>query len=124
MITSRLMLLTLSTRSSSLALPSGLSTDLSKSKNASAAYVTFVAAGGATAGAGAGATTAAGAGACTTSAPSQPLAAVAGVQLASRQQYSRVPFIHTRVPLPLVQLSMRLPPLAAVTACASAPDAM
>src|SRR4051812_2598923 len=103
MMTSRLMLLTLSTRSSSLALPSGLSTALSKSKNASAAYVTLVAAGGGggggaggvTAGATGAATTGAGAaaGAWTTRAPSQPLAAVAGVQLASRQQYSRVPFI-------------------------------
>src|SRR3954463_6315026 len=52
MITSRLMSLTLPTRSSSLALPSGFRTDLSKSKNASAAYVTLVAA---TAGAGGGA---------------------------------------------------------------------
>src|SRR3954463_14021787 len=62
MITSRLMPLTLSTRSSSLALPSGLSTALSKSKKASAAYVTLVAAGGCGAGAGAGAGRAGGAG--------------------------------------------------------------
>src|SRR6476619_7672270 len=98
MITSRLMPWTLPTRSSSLALPSGLRTDLSKSKKASAAYVTFVAAtAGAGAGVGAGvgaggrttgAATGAGAGAATTRAPSQPLAAVAGVQKASRQQSS------------------------------------
>src|SRR6218665_667393 len=47
MITSRLMSLTLETRSSSLALPSGLITDLSKSKNASVAWVTLVATAGA-----------------------------------------------------------------------------
>src|SRR5688572_3063121 len=110
MITSRLIPLTLPTRSSSLALPSGLSTDLSKSKKASAAYVTLVAAGGwgagaggvaAGAGAGAGAAAGAGAGAAATRAPSQPLAAVAGVQLALRQQSSFVPFFHTISPDPL-----------------------
>src|SRR5205085_4000310 len=125
MITSRLMPLTLSTRSSSLALPSGLSTDLSKSKKASAAYVTLVAAGGCAAGAGAGAAgraagaagaaAGAGAGAWTTRAPSQPTAAVAGVQKLSRQQYSLVPFFQTSSLVPFSQLSMRLPPSAACT---------
>src|SRR5215208_7481078 len=99
MITSRLIPLTLLTRSSSFALPSGLSTALSKSKNASAAYVTLVAAGGWGAGAGAGAAAGGGVGAAAgggagagggggTRAPSQPLAAVAGVQLALRQHSS------------------------------------
>src|SRR3954468_7871318 len=118
MITSRLMCLTLPTRSSSFARPSGLSTALSKSKNASAAYVTLEAtggAGGAGVGAGAGAgraSTGGGGGAATagagagagggggTRAPSQPLAAVAGVQLASRQHSSLVPFFHTSSPVP------------------------
>src|SRR3954470_16755690 len=137
MMTSRLMSFTLPTRSSSLARPSGLSTDLSKSKKASAAYVTLVAAGGVGAGAGAGggargSTGAAagggaggGGGGGGTSAPSQPLAAVAGVQKASRQQSSLVPFFQTSSPEPFCQLSMRLPPSAAVTrVCALAPPAM
>src|SRR4051812_15154735 len=121
MITSRLMSLTLPTRSSSLARPSGLSTALSKSKKASAAYVTLVAAGGWGAGAGAGAAAggatgaaAAGAGAGGggggggTRAPSQPLAAVAGVQVESRQHSSCVLFFHTSCLLLSCQLSMRL----------------
>src|SRR3954470_1246049 len=124
MMTSRLMSFTLPTRSSSLARPSGLSTALSKSKKASAAYVTLVAAGGCGAGAGAGAGRAAGAagaaagagaGAWTTRAPSQPTAAVAGVQKLSRQQYSLVPFFQTSSLVPFTQLSMRLPPSAACT---------
>src|ERR1700754_1109426 len=122
MMTSRLMPLILLTRSSSLAFPSGFSTDLSKSKNASAAKVTFSdvttgattgaggATGGATAGAGAGAT---GAGAAGFSAPSHSAIAVAGVQLLSRQHSSLVPFFQGRLPLPLTQLS---------TVCANAPD--
>src|SRR4051812_24588042 len=111
MITSRLMPWILPVRSSSLALPSGFRTALSKSKNASAAYVTLVAAGGCgAAGAGAGgggagratgaggAATGAGAGAARTRAPSQPTAAVAGVQLASRQHSSLVPLRQTYSP--------------------------
>ena len=54
------------------------------------------------AGAGAGAGAALGA----TMAPSQPGAAVAGVQLASRQHSSLVPFFQTSSPVPLRQLSM------------------
>ena len=46
-------------------------------------------------------------------APSQSTAAVAGVQLPSRQQSSLVPFFQGRLPLPLTQLS---------TDCANAPD--
>src|SRR5687768_13314340 len=131
MITSRLMSLTLPTRSSSLARPSGLSTALSKSKKASAAYVTLVAAGGCGAGAGraaaggGGAGCAAGAGGGAggggTRAPSQPWAAVAGVQLASRRHSSLVPFFHTSSLVPLLQLSICGPALAAVTrVCAPA----
>src|ERR1700744_4918594 len=52
------------------------------------------------AGAGAG-----GVGACATSAPSHFALAVAGVQNASRQQSSFVPFIHTYSPVPFTQLS-------------------
>ena len=62
---------------------------------------------GAAAGAGAGAA-AAGAGAAAlgaSSAPSQPGAAVAGVQPASRQHSSLVPFFQIRLPWPLRQLS-------------------
>src|SRR3990167_1185251 len=122
--------LILPTRSSSLALPSGLITDLSKSKNASAAYVTLVAAGtGAGAGAGAafgagatatGAGAGAGAGATTgTIAPSQPGAAVAGVQKLSRQHNSLVPFFQTISLVPFFQLSIVCAP-AAVTSAAEA----
>src|SRR5437868_10564636 len=98
MITSRFTSLIFETRSSSLARPSGLRTYLSKSKKASAAKVTFDAAtaGGTGAGAGAGAAT----GAAGTRAPSQPAAAVAGVQLASRQHSSLVPFFQTNSPVP------------------------
>src|SRR5205809_919986 len=104
MITSRLRPLILLTRSSSLARPSGLRTDLSKSKNASAAKVTFslvgagtTAAAGGAAGAGAGAGAARGAGAGTGGGggggtPSQPCRPVAGVHTPSRQQSSLVPF--------------------------------
>ncbi|CAG9195780.1 hypothetical protein BGLA2_1180021 [Burkholderia gladioli] len=46
-----------------------------------------------------------GAGACATSAPSHFAFAVAGVQNASRQQSSFVPFIHTYSPVPFTQLS-------------------
>src|SRR5580765_2484253 len=118
MMTSRLMPPILLTRSSSLALPSGFSTDLSKSKNASAAKVTFslTGAGGATgAGAGFGAATGAGAGAGATffSAPSHSAIAVAGVQKPSRQHSSLVPFFQGRFSMPLTQLS---------TVCANAPD--
>src|SRR3982751_740462 len=117
MITSRLIPLILLTRSSSLARPSGFSTDLSKSKNASAAKVTFslVGAGttaGAAAGAGAGAGGAgAGAGGVGTGTPSQPCRPVAGVHTPSRQQSSLVPFFQGR-PVPLTQLS---------TVCADTP---
>src|SRR4029077_6124456 len=105
------------TRSSSLALPSGLRTALSKSKNASAAKVTFSlvgaptagagAGGGAGAGAGRGAGAGAGAGAgggTGTGTPSQPCRPVAGVQTPSRQHSSFVPFFQGR-PVPLTQLS-------------------
>ena len=79
---------------------------------------TASAAGGAGCAAGAGAAAGGGGG---TSAPSQPLAAVAGVQLALRQHSSLVPFLHTTSPEPFCQLSMRLPPSAAVTrVCAPA----
>ena len=47
-----------------------------------------------------------GTGACTTSAPSHFALAVAGVQNASRQQSSFVPFIHTYSPVPFTQLSL------------------
>src|SRR5574344_938775 len=103
MITSRLMLPILFATSSSLALPAGLRTALSKSKNASAAKVTLEAAAtGAAAAAGAAAAGAA----ATCSAPSQPGAAVAGVQLASRQHNSLVPFFQTSSLEPFFQLSM------------------
>src|ERR1700712_3976638 len=112
MITSRLMPPILLMRSSSFARPSGFSTDLSKSKKASAAKVTFSLTGATTtAGAGAGgggAVRAGGAGAgaaAGTGAPSQPTAAVAGVQLASRQHSSFVPFFQTVVPSAARQLS-------------------
>ena len=49
---------------------------------------------------------AAGAEAAGTRAPSQPAAAVAGVQLASRQHSSLVPFFQTSSPVPFCQLSM------------------
>src|ERR1700712_5362564 len=105
----------LEVRSSSLALPSGLRTALLKSKNASAAKVTFSLVGAGTtitAGAGVGAAAGAGAGAggggaATTgfSAPSQSWFAVAGVQLLSRQHSSFVPFFHGRPPTLFTQLS-------------------
>src|SRR6185312_2306226 len=121
MITSSLTSWIFWTRSSSLALPSGFRTDLSKSKNASAAKVTLEdmtgaggAAAGATTGAGAGAAAAAG-----TIAPSQLAAAVAGVQLASRQHNSLVPFFQTSSLVPLRQLSTVWAP-AAVTSAAEA----
>src|SRR5687768_2757739 len=124
MITSRFTSRIFETRSSSLARPSGLSTALSKSKNASAAKVTFDAAtaggAGGAAGAGAAGVTAAGGGGGTR-APSQPAAAVAGVQFASRQQSSLVPFFQTNSPVPFCQLSITGPPFAAVTrVCAPA----
>src|SRR5574337_359592 len=108
--------LVFSTRSSSLALPSGLSACLSKSKNVSVANVTFsgaatgtgTGAGGGAAGAAAGGGAAAGAGAGGAGgggAPSHRGSAVAGVQLESRQHSSLVPFFQTRSPLPLRQLS-------------------
>src|ERR1700733_11943961 len=73
---------------------------LSKSNRASAWYVTFWLW---ITGAGAGAT--GGCGAWATSAPSHFALAVAGVQNASRQQSSFVPFIHTYSPVPFTQLS-------------------
>src|SRR5882672_5604089 len=105
MMTSRLMPDILLTRSSSFALPSGFRSDLLKSKNASAAKVTFSltgatttgggggGGGGATGGGGGGAAGGGGGGALGTGlmAPSQSGWAVAGVQLASRQQSSLVP---------------------------------
>src|SRR5579862_8727529 len=54
---------------------------------------------------GGGATGAGGVGACATSAPSHFAFAVAGVQNASRQHSSFVPFIHTYSPVPFTQLS-------------------
>src|SRR5882762_8609896 len=121
MMTSRLMPDILLTRSSSLALPSGFRVDLLKSKNASAAKVTFsvvgtgmgAGAGGAATGAGGGAGATTGAGGGGFSAPSHSAMAVAGVQVPSRQQSSLVPFFQGRLPLPLTQLS---------TVCANAPD--
>src|SRR3990167_101557 len=131
----------LPTRSSSLALASGLSTALSKSKKASAAKVTFsltgfggaatgfgagagarvpgaaAGGGGATRGAGAAAGAAAG-----FSAPSQAALAVAGVQLASRQQSSLVPFFQT-VPSVERQLSAPLDCAKAAKGAAIAADA-
>src|SRR3989344_9808 len=110
MMTSRVMPLTLSVRSSNLALPSGFRVALSKSKKASAAKLTFSVAGatgttGAGAGAGAGAAGAAtGAGAAGAGTPSQPCTPVAGVQPLSRQQYSFEPFFQT-VPSVARQLS-------------------
>ena len=44
-------------------------------------------------------------------APSQPLAAVAGVQEASRQHRVPSPFFHCRLPWPLRQLSLVTVPL-------------
>src|SRR5262245_18276454 len=114
MITSRLMPRILLTRSSSLARPSGFRTDLSKPKKASAAKVTLEAIGAAGGAAGTGAA-GAGAGAeAGTRAPSQPTAAVAGVQVASRQHSSLVPFFQTSSPVPFCQLSTIGPPSAAV----------
>src|ERR1700712_1492208 len=111
MMTSRFMPLILLSRSSSLALPSGFRTDLSKSKNASAANVTLVLAGTGGGGGGGGVTAGgAGGGGATTGAwatfkaPSQVGSAVAGVQNASRQQSSLVPFFQVR-PVVLTQLS-------------------
>jgi hypothetical protein len=49
-------------------------------------------------------------------APSQPAAAVAGVQLASRQHSSLVPFFQTKSPVPLRQLSMVCAPAADASA--------
>src|SRR5689334_15120093 len=107
MMTSRLMPCVLLTRSSSLAFASGLRSALSKSKNASAAKVTFSATGGggggggctgAGGGGGGGGATGGGGGGGLT-APSHSCNAVAGVQEASRQQYSFVPFFQT-VPSP------------------------
>ena len=49
-------------------------------------------------------------------APSQPAAAVAGVQLALRQHSSCVPFFQTRSPEPLRQLSMVCAPAADASA--------
>src|SRR5438105_5635238 len=118
MMTSRLMPPILPTRSSSLALPSGFRTALSKSKNASASNVTFSlvgatttgGGGGGAAGAGGGARRGAGGGAAgggggAFRAPSQSGWAVAGVQLASRQQSSLVPFFQG-MPVALTQLSI------------------
>jgi hypothetical protein len=45
-------------------------------------------------------------------APSQPLAAVAGVQKASRQHNSLVPFLQTRSPALFLQLSVDCAPAA------------
>src|ERR1700712_1090476 len=118
MMTSRAMPPILEVRSSSLALPSGLSTALLKSKNASAAKVTFSLVGAGTtttAGAGAGAAAGGGGGGGATigagaatgfRAPSQSANAVAGVQLESRQQSSLVPFFQGRLPTPFTQLSV------------------
>src|ERR1700712_787788 len=106
MMTSRLMPPILLVKSSSLALPSGLRTALSKSKKASAAKVTFSltgatttaggaggAGGGGATGAGGGGGGAIGAGAGGLMAPSQSALAVSGVQVPSRQHSSFVPFI-------------------------------
>src|SRR5574344_826945 len=114
MITSRLMLCTLLATLSSLALPSGLSTALSKSKKASAAKVTLEAAATGAAGAATGAAGAAWAAFCR--APSQPSAAVAGVQLASRQHSSLVPFFQTNSLVPFFQLSTVCAPAAVARA--------
>src|SRR5262245_52887193 len=111
MMTSRLMPCILLTRSSSLARPSGFNVSLLKSKNASAAKVTFslTGAGGAAGGGGG----AGGAGGGGFRAPSQSASvlrqspapdAVAGVQLASRQQSSLLPFFQG-MPFALSQLS-------------------
>src|SRR5215510_6784537 len=122
MMTSRLTPEVLATRSSSLAFASGFSVDLPKSKNASAAKVTFslvgagggggggggAAGGGAAGGGGAGAGAGAGGGGGGGfSAPSQTGFAVAGVQLALRQQVSPAPLFQT-VPSPARQLSAEL----------------
>jgi len=48
-------------------------------------------------------------------APSQPLAAVAGVHDALRQHSSLVPFFQTRSPVPFLQLSMVWAPAALAT---------
>jgi hypothetical protein len=88
--TSRLIALTLFARSSSFALPSGLSTDLSKSNSTSAASVTFSATGagfgfagagaGGGGGGGGGGGTATGAGGFGTRSGSHSMIAIAGVQ--------------------------------------------
>jgi len=49
-------------------------------------------------------------------APSQAAAAVAGVQVASRQQYSAVPFFQASSPVPLRQLSTDCAPAAVAKA--------
>jgi hypothetical protein len=56
-------------------------------------------------------------------APSQPSAAVAGVQKASRQQSSLVPFFQTVPSVPLRQLSIDLACANAAIGAASAADA-
>ena len=76
-------------------------------------------AGAAALGAGAGAAAGAVAGAAAlgaTMAPSQPAAAVAGVQVASRQQSSLVPFFQACSPVPLRQLSTDCAPAAVAKA--------
>src|SRR2546427_1753828 len=110
MTTSRLMPLTLEARSSSLALPSGFRTDLSKSKKASAEKVTLEATAGAGAGAGAGAAgagVAAGATAAATGfrAPSQSAAAVAGGPVATGPPHLFVAFFPHPLPVPVLPLS-------------------
>src|SRR5690606_32743904 len=72
--------------------PSGLMVDLSKSKKVSAFRTTLLAVGATT-------------GASATGRPHSALAAVAGVQKASRQQCSPEPFIQTVLSTP-VQLSL------------------
>src|ERR1700716_1189570 len=99
MITSRSMPFSVDVRSSRLVLPAGFSTDLSKSKNASAAKDTFseIGAGagtgmGAGIGAGAGSGWATGTTATLAATPSQPTTvALAGVQLP----------VCTQLPVPL-----------------------
>src|SRR5262245_57370620 len=125
MITSRLTPEVLDTRSSSFARASGFSVDLPKSKNASAANVTFslVGAGGGGGGGGGAAGAGAGAGAGGGfSAPSQAGFAVAGVQLASRQQTSPDPLFQT-VPSAARQLSAELDCAKTSTGAAKAAEA-
>src|SRR5688572_6862729 len=117
MMTSRLMPCILLTRSSSLARPSGFRSDLLKSKNASAAKVTFSLTGAGGGGGGGGVTGAAGGGGGGGAtggagggggggliAPSQSGWAVAGVQVALRQHSWLVPFFQG-MPVALTQLS-------------------